>query len=106
MPTTEAKAAIDAATDGLDIRTKLATRDAVEWIDQAIERFEQAARDLRERRGQFVTAVTEPKAMNVAPATILGWIVNDINNVERNHRLDMAVEHAVRLTHAMTGFRG
>lgn len=72
-------------------RTK---KEALNWIDSVIRQYESGIREIKQHRKQFIDA--KPGQLG-PPESVLGWIVNDINNVNMNMRLDMAVRLAYDL---------
>lgn len=72
------------------------------WIVERIENYERAVRTLTNSLARFNDAAAGRSAgtLLVTPVDVLSWLVNEINNVDRNHRLDMAVSHASRIAAA------
>src|SRR5262245_8671793 len=71
-----------------DWARKAAERNALEWIDGLIAAHESGIRELKMQRERFVTICIDP-SINMKPVHVLGWVVNDVQNVQRNLRLDL-----------------
>lgn len=76
-----------------------AQSSTLEWYDQLIVLHERFVADLKKRRAQFVGACAKSDQIST-PVNVLAWTVNDVNNVQRNCRLDLAVNHAAELSAA------
>jgi hypothetical protein len=65
------------------------------WMAEQIKVLKDGARALESRRAQFLDESVRDH--NVTQVNILSWFLNDIANIERNLRLDLAVNHASAL---------
>ena len=67
----------------------------IEWMDAQIRHAEQSGGELKRSKQRFVESLN--KGANDTAVSSIGWFVNDIQNITRNFRLDIAPDHAVRL---------
>lgn len=79
-----------------NMERKFAVDHAVEWIDVLIANQEWGLRQLKDRRASFIAATKEAKP-SCSLSTQIGFVVNDVQNIQRNYRLDLAGNHAAAL---------
>jgi hypothetical protein len=75
---------------------KLAVDSSIEWIDNLIAVHERGVADLKRYRERFIEA-TQKKDSLATPVNVLSWTVNEVQNIQRNLRLDMVANHAAAL---------
>jgi hypothetical protein len=75
---------------------KMARDSAVSWMDEQIKVLKDGIKALESRKAQFIEMAPND-APNVTDVNILSWFVNDIGNIERNMRIDLAVNHSSAL---------
>ncbi len=80
---------------------KHAIRNAERWMEQQIEVFEKAARNLREHQQRFIETAREEEVGGDPVSSLtnhLSWFVNDAAKfTSGNLRLDLAVTAAAQL---------
>ena len=89
----------DTKTEWQRLSQRNAERNTLDWYDMLIALHERFVADLKSRRAQFVEACAESSRIST-PVDVLSWTVNDVNNVQRNCRLDLAVNRAAELSAA------
>jgi hypothetical protein len=75
---------------------KQAIADTVAWMESVIEVHARAIKELNRYKERFVEA-TEGSDTFAKPVDHLSWFMNEIQNGQRNLRLDMAVTNAAKL---------
>lgn len=70
---------------------------ALDWIDDLIKTTEQGAAELRRQRERFIESMKKSDTL-ATPVNVLSWTVNAVQNIQRNYRMDLAVNHAAALS--------
>jgi hypothetical protein len=80
---------------------KHATQATLKWMQDQIDNMEKAAKDLREYKDRFQSAVVKEEIGEKDSATLvqhLSWFVNSATKTAAmNSRMDLAVNHASAL---------
>jgi hypothetical protein len=71
-------------------------QNAKTWIEATARAMEDGARNLREQAKRFDEICKKPTTL-ATPVNVLSWAVNDVQNVVRNLRLDLACSHSAAL---------
>jgi len=75
------------------IATVAANEAAREWMDGLVEAQERALREMKRIRVRFIRAIEEDSR----PEDIGGWAVNEVQNCQRQPRIDLAPRIAADL---------
>jgi len=75
----------------LRVRQGSANRSANDWFDSVIEAHERGARELRRMKTMYNFSVAEGEKNRDVPklTDIMGWSMNEVQNVHRNVRFDL-----------------
>lgn len=88
-------------TETREMEQEYADRAAYEWMGQIIDRLQAGAQELSRRQAAFHASCDDEKVKKQrqlgGPVSQLGWFINDMQNIERNIRLDLAPGIAARL---------
>lgn len=74
---------------------KMAEDGTANWMDEQIQTLKDGIRSMEQRKAQFLDASIADA--NVTKVNVLSWFINDIANIQRNMRLDLAVNHSSAL---------
>jgi hypothetical protein len=82
-----------------ELSLKTARDGALEWIENLIRLHESGVRTLKARKQELIDSFNPVpnQTWSPTPIQVLSWTVNDINNINMNHRLDLAVNHTAAL---------